>query len=517
MGRMTRRALLGGTTGLVVLGCGGLGGDDATPDLPAPDGPTLPQRRPNGSVGEPGTLFQVLRKEQLPNVVFGPVPEWLRQAPAIWSAGGGGAAFLPTGQRDGTLGPDQVELARRHGATVLVTGADAFDAPGVRVLSAWDPLILDRADERGAAWQIPPEAPEDEPATGDGPWALCPGHEEVRAYAVEEALRRTRAGASGVWLLGVGRPRTGACAAKDHGHEPLDAKGLDEAVRKLVDEVAAAVTEQDREHAVLCEHPERPQLLHACVGAQLSGAHAISRHWAWRAAGKVVIPVPGWSLDDLHQILAMGHRLALGGDDALATPDGTCEDAVKAARAGTDDAATPEERRRVAEGAFRALHRWRNAALLIGRGMPEVDQATPRPGVRAEAFQTAQALRSLLDEVQQKARELDLALVGAGDLPSLEATLRVLLTARAAFQQAVDDAVVTALDPGHPTVVAYAFDGPGGKGASAVNVGGRDAAVPIHVAEGRWRELVAGGQDTSRGGAIRANLPPHGLRLWVMD
>ncbi|MCA9492796.1 MAG: hypothetical protein KC621_22840, partial [Myxococcales bacterium] len=314
-----------------------------------------------------------------------------------------------------------------------------------------------------------------------------------------------------------GRPAAEGCDAKEHGHEALDAKGLDEAVRTLVDEVAAAVTERDREHVVLCEHEERPQLFHACGGAQLSGLHTLARHWSWRAAGKLVLPVPGWSLDDVHQILAMGHRLALGGDDALIVPDGTCEDAVKAARAGSDAAKTPEDRRRVAEAAFRALHRWRNAVLLIGRGTAEIDQATPRAGVRSEAFQTPQALRSLLDEVQQKARELDLALVGAGDLPSMEATLRALLTARATFQQVVHEATVEALDPGHPTVLAYAFDGPGGKGASAVNVGGRDAAVPIHVAEGRWRELLAGGVVSSKGGAIRANLPPHSLRYWIQE
>ncbi len=559
----TRRGVLIGGVGLAALACGG--GADPTAQVPVDVEPAPP---PPPSVARPGTLFRVDPTAERVSVRWDEAPAWFREAPALWcpntrTAGSVLLTFTPRGKSPEDLcerlrsfrelpalharakeayGTEVVYLTDwfegppgaacdeywRHkstyqpradlgGKAALVEGLAAVKAAGGRVLLYVEPFVLDKDSElgrqQGEAWALKREdGHPDEPYPGA--WKLCPAAPGLTEHLVEVAGRVVgEYGASGLFLDSYGNQRGWKCVDPAHGHPPGEGGVFDDGCRKLVRAMIEAARKKDPEAVVMVEGSKMPALLNWAAGAQDWGIHELAKRWSWREAGHTAIFTAGWSLDDVHQILALGHRLAVGGDFWTTPPRGTCAEAVAAARARIGEPRDDRMRRYAAEEVFRELHRFRNGGLLAGRAVPDVDDVTPRRWDQNGAFETAAGFDDLLERCGAMAERLDTALAG-GASGDVAAHLRTLLGARAAFSRVLKGADVAALPPPSGTAAAYRFDGPNGTGVTCVNVGPDPVRAAVPVEAGVFEDLVTGSTDRAQG-ALRIEVPGHSVRLWA--
>lgn len=548
----TRRGVLLGGAGSIVLACG-LGGSEG--EVPAGlDAPPAPPASP--------APFRVDGSVARPQVRWDDAPAWFRDAPALWcpstrTAGSVLLTFTPRGRspedlcerltsfRDlpallargrADLGCDVLYLtdwyqgaegAECHeywrnkarylpredlgGEAALVEGTRAVKAAGGRVILYVEPFVLEKSTdlgrERGEAWALKrTDGHPDQPYPSS--WKICPSAPGWQEHVVEVASRVVgRYGASGVFLDSYGNQRGWRCVDPAHGHPPNDGGAFDEGCRALARAVREAARRADPEAVVMVEGSKMPAMATWVAGSLDWGVHELSRRWSWREAGHTGIFTAGWSLDDAHQILAMGHRLALGGDFWTTRPVGSCAAAVLAARAGLGAPREDRMRRYAAEVLFRLLHQWRNAGLLAGRPVPDLEAVTPRRWDLDARFATPEAYQALLDDCEGAAAALDGALAGA-PLAAAGEHLRGVLAGRARFSAVLRGAEVEALPPPGPTAAAYRVTGPGGVGVTAVNVGDAPVSVTVPVPDGAYTEQSGGGTLRASGG-LRFEVAPH--------
>lgn len=558
----TRRMIIAGATA-VALGCSGAGGvrvpkpRRGNPDVPE-GAPPETGASPGAAVGEPGTLFRPTVADALPKVKFAETPPWFRHAgglycPAPRTAGSSLLLFTEQGKwalsnrikhfrelptlldQARALGTDLIYLVDYYegrpdlppeeycwnkgeytaradlgGPEGLKEGIRAVQSRGGRVLLYVEPFVIGKESaigkEKGQDWSIRTAEGYPQDPYPDA-WKLCSSNPAFVKHMVAVTGRLIgEYGADGLHLDSYGYQRNWKCIETKHGHGANDPEVFDEGAKGLVGAMFDEAKRHNPKSVLMCEGPRVAGLFRWVSGSQDWGINALSERWIWKAAGQVPVFTSGWNLDDLHQIVAMGHRLTLGANYWFEAPPGPSLSAWfdRELPKPIPDKKDERFRRFFGEDYFRVVHQFRNAGLLLGRPMPNVDHAAPRRWDRADAFESHAGLTALLEECLSLATRIDAALDGA-TLPSPEKHVRTLVEARQKLGPTLADSTVTVLDPPSAHASAYRFEGPNGVAITGVNVGNEDVRVP--VPDGTWTELVAGGE--------RGVIPAHQVRLWV--
>lgn len=565
MGRdgWSRRDLLAATAATAACGCTGQA--SATPE--ERPGRTLRAARTRaatgGAGGELGTMFRPAKADPLPKVPWAETPPWFRDAGGLWCPAPrtGGASLLLFTERgkwslpnriknfrelpelhahgkllgtdivylidyyEGLPGADPEEYCWNKGEYVPradLGGPEAFKAgikavheAGGKVILYLEPFVINQASalgkDVGKAWSIRTKDGYPDDPYPDA-WKLCPAERAVVDHLVGVAGRLVgEYGADGLHLDSYGFQRDWKCVESAHGHSATgDPEVFNEGAKALVKALKAEITRHDKNAVLMCEGPRVAGLFASVSASQEWGANALVERWIWNAAGKVPVFTSGWNLDDLHQILALGHRLTLGAEYWHERPPAATLGAYldKELPRPIPDKKDKRFRRFFGEDFFRVAHQFRNAGLLLGRPMPNIDHAAPRRWDREDAFNSHEGLVAILDELTGFAKTIDDALAGA-ELPAPTEHVRKLVEARTKLGPVLVDSSVTVVDTGDPATAAYRFEGPNGRAFTAVNVG--SAAASISVPKGRYTDLVSGEAATE----ADASVPGHAVRLWV--
>ncbi len=411
------------------------------------------------------------------------------------------------------------------GAEAFRRGIEAIHARGGRIILYVEGFIISKRSEVGKAhgleWTImTPDGPPVQPYPGN--WHMCsacPGWIEYLAGVCRRLVGDY--GVDGIHVDSYGYQSDWRCVSGEHGHEQGKASVFNDGCVEVVRRLREAMHEEDSEAVALVEGPTMRPLFAHIDGCQDWGVHTLSRRWLWDAAGHTNVFATGWSLDDMHQILAMGHKLSLAGDWLEAPEGASCAEWISATL--PEQLPSPRQkadilRRYFAERYFRALHKWRNAGLIMGLVMPGVDDLTPRRWLRPEMFRSTEALESLMGQVQTRAREIDEAL-GRGEgrpLPAAAEHLRRLVEARGRLSPIIDDgATVEVLSTDAEATAAYLFRSAAGRVITVVNVG--DDAVEVRLpapdTTGRFRDEVTGDVVESGEDGLGVRYGGHSVRM----
>lgn len=420
---------------------------------------------------------------------------------------------------------DYVPRADLGGPEAFKEGIAAVHARGGHIVLYLEAFIIRKGTEvakaHGLEWTImTPNGPPIEPYPGT--WHLCPACPGWVDYMVKVSRRLVgEYGADGLHIDSYGFQKGWKCVHKDHGHKLGEADVFNQGCVNLLGRVREAVQKENPKAIVMVEGPTRPVQFPHIDGSQDWGIHTLSRRWLWNAAGRTQVFTTGWSLDDLHQILALGHKLSLA-SYWLEGPEGaSCAEWIAAALPKTIPAFKEDKGRRYfAEKHFRALHRWRNAAFLLGVPAPGVDDITPRRWDGRDYFRSAESVAGLIEQVQERAREIDDALSAQvkDPLPAPTAHLRRLLEARRRLSPMIDDgANVEPLAADDPNVAAYLFHSSLGQVLTLVNVGDKPVRVrltlPDAMAGARLEDELDGGTHVAVDQTLELVVAPHALRF----
>jgi len=359
---------------------------------------------------------------------------------------------------------DYLPNAALGGAAALAEGLAAVRAAGGRVVLYLEPFIAHRDSAvgrtAGEAWCIR-DAAGAPVEVYPGFYTLCPATPWAD-HVVARASAAAAWGASGVFLDSYGLQRGWRCHDPRHGHPVDDPRVFNDGACALAARVRAAVRAVDPDGVVIVEGPEHEALLGAVDGALDWGLPSLVARRSWAAVGATDLFTVGWSLDDAHQILALGSKLAL--------PPAYLDPPPRSAVGWIDQQTqrpaptVAKELRLYADRVFRGVHQVRNAGIASQMRVPPLDDLTPRrfePGL--DDWPT------LLPQLRARAAELDDAVAGA--VVPIATWVRALVRARAQASPWMDTAQsVTAL-PAPPDGLAWRFDAPTGAVVSLVNLG----------------------------------------------
>lgn len=555
----TRRQLLAGAAGVATLAGLGCAGTAAPPARRTP--------RPDSSAYEPGTLYPPKPAPKAPSR-FATSPDWLTRSAAMYApatASGGAVLLTFEGERSRLtdhlesfrdlpkmleqgrrLGTDFVyitdyyqgraDLAKREwwrnkavyepredlgGKRALTAGIRALHKEGGKVIAYVEPYIISKGSDlgkkHGEDWSI---GWADGDSMGDQypeAFKLCPAHKPWQDH-VEEVVRRLVGtyGFDGVFLDSWGFQKDNRCHSRAHGHPPGKGEVFNEGAVRLAEIVRRAAQAESKEAVVLMEGPVLGRLYEQVDGSQDWGIHKLSQRGLWRLGGKTDVFTAGWSLDDMHQILAMGHKLSLSpfwstqplGDDP--------RDALSELGAKAPVRKSKKMRRYALERYYQVLHSWRNAAILSGVAVPNVDDATPRRWMRDKDFATERSYEALFAELTEQFEAL--GALGAIDAKAPQRHLKPLVRARVRLSPVLDaDCEVKLLTTVDDHALAYAFRAGNKVAVTAVNTSNDavDVALPA-IPGGKSRTLEeATGSDTltwnKQGATVRVDA--HSVRM----
>lgn len=415
---------------------------------------------------------------------------------------------------------DYVPRADLGGARGLKQAIEAVHRAGGRVMSYFEPFVIHKASTigkaKGQAWSIKTATgyPE-EPYPDD--WKICPACGPARDHLVACARRIVgELGFDALHLDSAGFEHGWACVESAHGHAIGQASVFDDGMVALVRAVHAAVREANPEAVLMCEGPTVPRMFGEVSASEDWGVHTLVNRWVWDRAGRTSVFTAGWSLDDVHQILALGHKLSLGGRHWLDQPPGRSASAWLDANVPSPlpQRGSDALRRYLVDPWMRVVHQWRNGAILAGIAVPSIDAATPRRWDNPEDYRTPAGVERAVANLRAAARELDAAIGGSQEARRAATDhVATLATARRALQPLIRGTTPRSIPTARADAAAYAFEG-GRKGGAltAVNVGNEAVTLDL-PASGEARDLATGETFPSRGGRASVRVPPHGLRL----
>jgi len=411
------------------------------------------------------------------------------------------------------------------GEAALKDGISALHARGGRVIFYVEGFIIGKdtrvGKERGRQWSILlPDGPPENPYPGC--WKLCPGAPGWVAYFEDVARRIGHYGADGIFIDSYGFQRDWKCASKAHGHRLGEAEVFNRGCVELVRQARSAFREGNPQAIVLMEGPNLERLFEYVDGSLDWGIQTLVRRWLWSAQGKTDTLTTGWSIDDWHQILAIGGKLGCGAHVLHPPPGSSAREfldvCVKETHAGE-----PKQLLRAAlQRAFFGLHQWRNAGLILGLAMPGFDDLEPRaydagmhvPGPNTESLSKAQSapIRTL-DGLHPRAMAIDKAF-GGTPVPAPAAYVKSLLAARQSLAPVIDyDSSVEMVRATGRRAVGWRFTNKSGTALTAVNVGDNACRVAFKDTAGTWKDGVKGDVFTARDNTLTVSVPPHSVRL----
>jgi hypothetical protein len=353
---------------------------------------------------------------------------------ADWYEGLPGARRIDYWQAKG----DYIPRSDLGGEEALRDGITGLHAQGGRIVVYVEGFIIGEGTGagrmHGAQWSIMrPNGPPVQPYPGN--WKLCPAAEGFVTYLESVARRIAGYGADGIFVDSYGYQMDWECVAKAHGH-PLGSKEVfNEGAAQLLRRLRAAMHAVNPEAVILIEGPKLKGLFAFADGSLEGGVHTLAERWLWDAQGKTDTIAAGWSVDEWHQILAIGAKLGCPACFLEAPPDGSAAGVIDAFLQ-RDLPDKPQDLYRIAFEALRKLHLWRNAGLIFGLKIPPLNEfagwalaAQNRDPMR-DAVKDPGALRHALEELRPRAATIDAAFAGR-PAPAATAYLKSLLTARA--------------------------------------------------------------------------------------
>ncbi len=531
----TRRTLVGGLAGVAVLGCSGVR-PSAAETRAGQDG----DERGKWGQDRPRLFLPPERAEEGPDR-FVASPAWLDSASSIYlptpvTAGAASLCFadgdrsslaslidtfdaLPDLHAEGRqLGtdvvyivdfwegrPGQAPKAMRWsksdyrprvgmgGAEALRRGTDAVRSAGGRTLLYVSGMNLDRDSplgrEHGEDWTLKSGGvPRKEPYAAE--WMPCATVQGWQDHLVDIARRMGRDyGADGVHIDSWGNMRGFKCDDPDHPHDAGDGRAFDSGTVRTVERMRDAFREGRPDAVVLAEGPKLGQLFRTLDGCQCWGIHEIANSWLAGAVGQTNLFAAAWSLDDMHQILAWGHKWMLP-RWWLSAPSGRCVEALERAIEAEKPGRSAKDRRYDGEAAYRVLHLWRNAGLVAGKAMPWIADATPRRWDEGAWFEDAASFETHMQRLKSLARELDQAWGGPAQRQAVPAHLAERARARSSLAAAFGRGTqVDVIESDNQSYIVRVFEAGGRRAMTAVNVS--DSPIRVNVG-GSWRALVGG-------------------------
>ncbi|MCA9491310.1 MAG: hypothetical protein KC621_15370 [Myxococcales bacterium] len=516
---------------------------------------------------EPATLFVPgeVKGRGLPAKAEADTPAWFRQAPAFFCpaprTGGsvmltftsGGRYGLPRRLKSFTELPKLLAEARQLGTDVLylidwyegVPGEDADEAvwnkgdyvprrdlggeaalrdgiaavhaKGGRVLSYLELFVIAKSStigkKKGEDWSlVTKEHREDGLYPNDH--KLCPTAPGFDDYMIGMARKIVGdLGFDGLHLDSYGYQRGWKCIAK-HGHAKGEASVFDQGAVDLARRVGEAIRAEKADAVMMCEGPMVPNMYRHVSASQDWSVGELLTRWVWDQQGSTQVFTAHWSLDDIHQIIALGHKLSLGGGFWHEAPPSGSPSAwlAKQLPDPTPNKRDRRFRRFYLEPFMRTIHAWRNAAILAGVPVPSIDRATPRRWERDEAFDTHEGYAGVAADLRAAAATLDP--IVSGVQPSAPtAHIKKLCTARAALQPFLEGSTPEVAEKGDDWL-AWRFEGgPRGTVLTMVNVGNEPRSATVQ-GSGRFEELLTGASVEARGGRVELQVPPHAVRLF---
>ncbi|MCB9687698.1 MAG: hypothetical protein H6738_10465 [Alphaproteobacteria bacterium] len=566
-GSLTRRQVVIGAAGVATTAaCAGVGAPEGQVPRPSPHRMPLPTQRSGASL-EPGTLFLPGQAQGrgLPPKAQATTPAWFRRAPAFFCpaprTGGsvmltftaGGRYGLPHRLRSFTelpkllaearqLGTDIVYLIDWYegaqgqdadeavwnkgdyvprqdlgGADALREGIAAIQAKGGRVLSYLELFTVAKVStigkKRGADWALVTREHREDGLYPDA-HKLCPTAPGLDEYMVSTARRIVgELGFDGLHLDSYGYQRGWKCVA-DHGHPKGEGSVFDQGAVELARRVGEAIRAEKSDAVLMCEGPMIPNLYRHVSASQDWSVGELLTRWVWDQAGFTQVFTAHWSLDDIHQILALGHKLSLGGGFWHEEPPSAAPSAWLAKQLPDPVPQKPDRRFRrfYLEPFMRTLHAWRNAAILAGAPVPSIERATPRRWERDDSFDSHQGYAEVAADLRAAAALLD-PIVSGRQLSAPTAHIKQLCTARAAMQPFLEGSTPRVADRGDDWLV-WRFEG-GARGTvlTMVNVGNEARSATVD-GSGAFDELLTSSRVEARGGHVELQVPPHAVRLF---
>ena len=457
---------------------------------------------------------------------FRELPRLLDQAKSVgldtiylvdWYEGLPGARPIDFWQAKG----DYLPRGDLGGEAAFRDGIAALHARGGRIIVYVEGFIIRQATAvgqmHGAEWSIQrPDGPPEQPYPGN--WKLCPAAQGFAAYLEGVARRIAQYGADGIFVDSYGYQKDWECVSRAHGH-PLGSKEVfNNGAARLMQRMRAALQAVNPEAIILTEGPTVERLFEFTDGSLDSGIHTLVGRWLWSAQGMTDTFTSGWSLDDWHQILAIGAKLACQVQLLEPPPYGSAVGVLDEAM-NRELPRDPKDLHRVGFETFRNLHQWRNAAIILGRRVPYLDEfagwglASRIPDPIRESANSPAALLAVIEGLRPSAAAIDAALAGQA-APAATAYLKKLLTARRDLAKVIDyGSAVVPVRSDFPRVAAWRFTGPNGTALTAVSVADVPRPIVFPNAPGTWRDGVTGEMFAASGNALTVAVPAHGIRL----
>jgi hypothetical protein len=410
---------------------------------------------------------------------------------------------------------DYIPSAEFGGPSAFTRGLAAAHAAGGRVILYIEFLAAKKSTNvgkaSGAEWSIITQdgRPMEKPYPDN--WKLCPKAEGWVGHLENVARRLAGYGADGLYIDSCGDNVRFECYSKSHGH-PVGDNVFAEGEPALVKRVRATLESGRPEGAIiLTEGPYREPLFEFADGSLAWGMHAFMSRWVWDAQGHTDTFLPCFSLDDWHQAVAVGAKLAC--------PRQFLEPPPSPSAAGFLDRVLTKgipEQPRIFETVIWGLHRWRNAGLILGLRMPGFgDLAARVPGSDSPipVINSPEAVRHLLEGLRPRAAAIDAALAGRA-APSPASYIKTLLTARRSMGRLIDHgSSMEQVNSGSAQAAAWRFTGANGTALTAANVADEPGHVVFPNAAGTWRDAVSCEEFTARGGKLSVSVPAHRVRL----
>lgn len=569
----SRRSVVLSLVAGTALGCG-LSGQADPPEAPAASprrGRKAPRDRGGSTPAPSGPPVEALRPQQVPppRIQFAETPDWFRGAPALNCPGprtAGSTLLMYTEGDDSALsrrishfrqlpelhasgaalGADLLYLidyyeghpgedparycwnkgsyearADMGGAEGLKRGIAAVQEAGGRVILYLEPFIIHKTSElgkrKGEAWAIKNAQGQHPPQPYPDDYKMCPANEPFRDHMLAMVRKLIgEYGADGIHLDSYGYQRDWKCHDRSHGHPPGDKEVFNDGMKSLIADMREAALAIKSDAVLMCEGPKVQEVYRWVGASQDWGLNSILKRWCWNQAGAAPVFSSGLSLDDMHHLLALGHRLSLVDRYWAYKPEGTLDEWFRRRLpASIPDKKDERFRRFYAETYFRKLHQHRNAGIAMGLSMPNLRHATPRRGEAVEDFRSHEGMVAILEACRGLAPVIDDVLASAGEPQSPADHLKTIVTARGKLSRHIKGAQITEVDVGERTAASYRFASQRSTCFSAVNVGSEAISVQIPGAEGAYRDLVSREQLSAGGGKLTVSLPPHSLRLLI--
>ena len=416
---------------------------------------------------------------------------------------------------------DYIPRGDLGGAAALKDGIAAVHALGARIIFYVEGFIITKTStvgkRHGAAWSIIGKDNKPIKKPYPGSWKLCPAAEGCVEYFESVARRMGQYGADGIFIDSYGYQRDWECVSRKHKHPLASKEVFNAGAARLLARVRTALQSERPEAIILVEGPLLEKLFAHTDGSLDWGIHTLVRRWLWDAQGKTDTITTGFSIDDWHQILAIGGKLACPAHFLQAPP-------YSSATALLDvflKRSVREHPERLALEAFRNLHQWRNAGLILGLPMPGLEDLCPRVGVAGanipdplrRLYKDRPTLAGVFEGLRPRAAAINAAFAGRRPIAPA-AYIKTLLTARRSLAKFIDHgSSVAHVNSGNVHAAAWRFSGVTGAALTAVNV----ADVPCRLAfpntTGTWTDGVSGDKFTAQGTKLTVSVLAHGIRL----